>query len=497
MSKIFSQKFTASLALCVCASTVANDYTSHTTFVPRPLFHDVAAEKIALFNQTPLNQNCYGSLGAGFQAVVFASTSVNTAEIARFFLPFGKTQIVAGEDKSQAVDDNTVDVLAKYFGVKTSDIDANQTFQSTVQFKPKQNVQGLGLNYVQDFSKYGFKGIRLNIQTPILRVHNNLHAKESITNEGGGDVPAGYVGSMMEAFTGDTVFGDKHFRYGKIAPCGLTKWGLGDIEISIGSQNHELCVCQRGWWLGAVIPTGNKPKGEYLFEPIVGNNHHFGVIFGGYYHHQVWTNHDDKEIWVHFHSQTRHLFPNKQRRSFDLVDKQWSRYIWLFPSKTSSPTDVNPGINFLTLPVDVAPRSVLNINTAATYSCEGLLLEGGMNTFARQSEKVKLKCAYNGDAAIVGETDEEAPVSRSNATIRHFAGIDNDTKYTPFKESDINLASAAQPATLSYVFYASAGYQWLEIDYPSFISLGGSYEYSADNAGLERWMGWIKGGMAF
>lgn len=476
----------------------ANDHTSHTVFVPHPQYHDVAPEKIALFHQIPVE--CVDGLGAGFQVVPFASTSVNTAEIARYFLPFGKTQIVAGELHSEAVENGSVDVLAQYFGVKTSADESDQKFQSTLQFKPKQNVAGVGFSYVQDFTVRS-KTLRFSVHTPLLRVHNNLHAKETITNAGGADnnpqVPEGFVGTLMDAFTGKTIFGDQHFNCGKIAPCGLTKWGLGDIEVTIGTQNHELGECQRGWWIGAVIPTGNKPKGEYLFEPIVGNNHHLGVIFGGYYHHLMWTNHDDKEIWVHFHSQTRHLFDNKQRRAVDLVDKQWGRYLWLYPNKDAAAGAVQPGINHFTMEVDVNPRSVLNINTAVTYACEGLALEGGMNTFARQSEKISPKCPYNSTAAIAGDLEEFPVTSRNKATIRYFSGISDDATYTPVKEFDLNFASAAQPATLCYIFYGSIGYQWKDVDYPTFIMAGCSYEYSADNAGLERWVGWAKTGIAF
>jgi hypothetical protein len=87
--------------------------------------------------------------------------------------------------------------------------------------------------------------------------------------------------------------------------------------------------------------------------------------------------------------------------------------------------------------------------------------------------------------------------SRNKATIRYFDGIANDTAYTPIKECDLNFASATQPSTLCYIFYGSIGYQWKEIKHPVFIMGGASYEYSADNAGLERWVGWFKSGIAF
>jgi hypothetical protein len=527
----------AACALLATSPTHANYYTSHTFFSARQQFRDVMPEKISLFEDRMLARP-EGILGA-IQIVPFYSKSINSAELARFFMPFGKTQIIAGEFNSQAVQDNSVDVMANYFGVltrpvnqvfTTSGLDIEDlTFQSTVQFKPVQTVFGIGLSYQQQVTGDLTKGTFINISAPITRVHNDLGLCETVINPGGGDlgpaVPEGWAKNMTEALSGHTIFGDKRFKYGKVAPCGLSKWGLADIEVWFGYENRECSTCHRAWWVGIYIPTGNRPEGKYLFEPIVGNDKHFGVMFGGIYKHLIWTNNDDKELWMNFHSQTRYLFTNKQRRAMDLIDKQWSRYLWMFTNKDHAkvPENLQPGINFLTLDVNVSPRSALNLNSAIVYSTHGgFIAEAGLNSYARQSERVALECPFSETIGIAGmfqdrnfETTTQQP-TKSNATIRRFlcqqrilndvetpastppcCDTDAEPLFIPITEGDLDPTSAAHPATISFSFYGTLGYSWNNIEFPTFVTAGGSYEFSADNAGLERWLVWAKFGMSF
>ncbi len=526
----------AACAVCtlITAPLGANYYTSHTFFSARQEFRDVMPEKLSLYQDRMLARS-EGILGA-LQVVPFYSKSTNTAEMARFFMPFGKTQISAGEFGSQAVADGSVDVMANYFGVLSrppSEVFTDSglaiedlTFQSTVQFKPVQTVFGLGLSYYQQVTGDLTKGTFVALSAPIMRIQNDMGLSETILNKGGGqlgpDVAPGWAANMTEALSGHTVFGSKKFNYGKVSPCALSKWGLADIEVWFGYENRECPTCRRNWWAGIYIPTGNRPEGEYMFEPIVGNNKHFGALFGGTYKHLIWTNNDDKELWMNFNSQTRYLFTNKQRRSMDLIDKQWGRYLWVFSNKnhTHVPENLQPGINYLTFDVNVSPRSALNINNAMVYTCRGFRAEGGLNSYARQSELVALECPFNEEIGIAGMFQNRdfattAQPTKSNATISRYLyqqGILNDVtladnnnpcetdataQFIPITEGDLDPTSAAQPATISFAMYGTLGYAWDDIAIPTFVTLGGSYEFSADNAGLERWMVWGKFGMSF
>ena len=64
-------------------------------------------------------------------------------------------------------------------------------------------------------------------------------------------------------------------------------------------------------------------------------------------------------------------------------------------------------------------------------------------------------------------------------------------------ESDIDLLSATTPALISHTLYASVGGCFDERDYPLMVDGGFSYTFSQNNAVVNRWMIWLKGGVSF
>lgn len=512
--------------LPIASRMFANDAMSHTFFSIQPLFHAALPTKTSLFYERNLKRE--GGIKSALQMVPFYSQSLNEPGIAKFFLPFNKTSIVAGEFGSDAVKNNTVDIMANYFGVLTQPVDTvyagdmglqvtNLTFQSLIRFKPTQKVFALGLSYKQKISNMDndCRGWFVHISSPLMKVKNDLGYSESVINEGGGraglDVPEGYVGTVGDALRGDTVFGDKKFLYGKIGCGALSQWGLADIELGFG---YETIFCDHfhGMWAGGfVIPTGNRPKGEFIFEPIVGNNHHFGLIYYGEYNYELWQNPcGDKSIWFHTNAFSQYLFGNLQHRSFDLLDKQWSRYMWVYRTNVSpapvSPQYQTPGINVFTQQVHVWPRSSFNANNSFVYKeDDGFIAEAGYSTYYRQEEEVKLACPWPDNVYIVGidqQGDTNVFVTESNATMRRFLllfqGIDFDRDQTGapniirVTEDDLDLRSAAHPCTISHALWGSLGYQWDDLCIPTLVSGGGSYEFSSENLALHRWTIWAK-----
>lgn len=512
-------KISIALVLLIVASNVmANDSMSHTFFSIQPLFHAALPTKISLFYER--NQVRDNGIKSALQIVPFYSKSLNEPAITKFFFPFNKTSLVAGEFGSQAVKDNTVDLMANYFGVLTQPVDTvyagdmglqtnNLTFQSLIRIKPVQTVTGLGLTYKQKISNLcsNEKGWFVHISTPIMKVSNDVGYSESIINPGGGQVPEGYVGTIGDALRGKTVFGNSHFENAKISDCALTKWGLGDIEATVG---YETIYCERfhGMWAGGcVIPTGNKPQGEYIFEPIIGNNKHFGLILLGEYSYELWINPcGDKNIWFHTNGFSQYLFGNRQRRSFDLLDKQWSRYMWVYRTQTpyASPELQTPGINVFTQDVNVWPRSSFNASNSFVYTQnDGFIAEAGYSTYYRQEEEVKLACPWLDNVYIVGidQTNTNVFVTESNATMRRFLesqGIifdkqeNGDPNIIKVTEDDLDMRSAAHPCTISHALWGAMGYQWDHLCFPLLASGGGSYEFSTENLALHRWTIWAK-----
>ena len=188
-----------------------------------------------------------------------------------------------------------------------------------------------------------------------------------------------------------------------------------------------------------------------------------------------------------------------------------------------------PGINVFTQKMRVSPRFSFDFNTALVFGhgC-GFNAELGYNFFARQAEKVQLKTAFPTNLAIVG-FDADGDIDPT--LINRFSNIGDNGFGSPatvdvtcidpatttvvpvssnfpaqgqpgfvagstIRPQDLNLLSAAAPAVLTNLVYASVGYNWDDRCYPIFVGLGGSYEFTSNNAGLDRWLVWGKFGVS-
>lgn len=521
------------LLLFSCAAVKANNYVSQTFFSIRPAFVDGTPERISL-NYDRMWARDDGIL-SNLEIVPFGSQSTNGHELAQYFFPFNKCVLTAGEFGSEAVLDGTVDVMANYFGVLTRPVNEvytgdgglvtpNLTFQSNITINPKQTTYGVGLCYrqhVYQHQDHPNRDIWVQIAFPIMGVKNAINFCEQIVNPGGGDagvdVPNGFVGSIGDALRGFPVFGDKQFAFGKISDCPRTKAGVADIQLIAGFEDTSCHNFHRTWYGGVIIPTGNKPNGEYIFEPIVGNNGHWGLAIGGEFSYEWWESCDgDMCLWVYAYGYSYYLFENCQRRSIDLVDKQWSRYIWMYPTQLPNGSldnqlifDIVPGINILTQNVKVSPRSTAIANTSLLFNTPCWSLEAGYNSYYMQEEQVCLANPWQVGPAIAGidQDDTNMFVTKSNATMRHFLneqGINNDInittrefQYTPIQQTDLDLKSAAHPATIAHIAYGAVGYRWDCAKYPTLLGLGASYEWGSENTSLERWTIWGKWSISF
>ncbi len=83
-----------------------------------------------------------------------------------------------------------------------------------------------------------------------------------------------------------------------------------------------------GFEVRAAIPTGTLPTGEFLFEPVVGNGHHWELGAGFSGHILFWEDDDtDGTFGFYADANITHLFKNSQCRVFDLCNRTDSRYM--------------------------------------------------------------------------------------------------------------------------------------------------------------------------
>ena len=510
--------------------------TSQTFFSIRPVFTINSPEYLAH------NRDFYKAVpngwGGTIQATVLGGKSTHNDAIARFFLPFCGNTITVSEQKLPGTE-----ILANYLNIYTK----NGNFESLVEFRPKHSFVGVGINYQQRlYTRCTGNSFWLTVSGPILRVRNRIHLVETIKNDGGGPLNRPSVVPVIPSCPGtcpnpcnDTdctldpndalqpvanvidAFKQPGWCFGRIdndcrKDCHtITK--VGDVTIRVGYETVNREDAHLDSFVGIIVPGGNTPKGVNVFEPIVGHNHHWGFVLGSTFGLEIWCNPcGDMTLSAEFDFSISDFFSRTERRSFDLKYKPWSRYMQFYVNQAQAQLAADnimadpefaltlhtPGIDILTQDLKVKPGYYRTFNAAFIIDTRCYEFEVGYNFFARQAECIKLACPFPTGIALKA-------ISVGGGATAPFATISNDfgdnCTGTPvadyadnlITQADIDLDSAAHPATLTHTVYGSLAFQWDCGCNPMYFALGGSYEFSPDNVGLNRWMAWGKFGFAF
>lgn len=230
----------------------------------------------------------------------------------------------------------------------------------------------------------------------------------------------------------------------------LSKFGIADVNITFGWNallNHHSHV---GLGIQLTLPTGNRPQGKTVFEPIIGNGKH--VAFGGLFTARttMWETEDEKQkLFLSVDCNITHLFGAKQQRTFDLINKPNSRYMLAQKMKSpatqltggttagASPTTTKvPSAQFAHEFTPVANLTTFNTRVSIgvqtdtvfmmSYQHGDFVWDIGYNLWTRSCEKIKLQCnknntladgktwALKGDAQVYGYAGTTAP---SNTTL--------------------------------------------------------------------------------
>ncbi len=482
------------------------DDISKTFYSVRPLFQSTSPEKDAFFRDSFIRHDQDQKNKA--ELVFFGGETNNEKELAKYFLPWGKPSILIASDGAENAADRDVNAIHLNIGHE------DDVFESCVTFCPQQKVWGLGVRWRQWLSRTIevhrlFKGFWVETSFPIMRVENTMGFCENIINPGD-EVSPTRVANACEAFT------QSSWNYGKISPTCLQKTGIGDVELKLGWEAAHDDICHFESYIGAVVPTGNRPKGCYVFEPIVGNNHHWGFMGGSLFAAKCYVN-GDFSFSCLIEMNKRYLFEGDEIRTFDLVTKPWGRYMEVYANQEAAETAqtnvgsaVNgdrgsPGVNYFTKCVKVKPGYVTTVNSGYLVVYKALHAEFGYNFFARQKEEIRLTCnkgcncvwcceseGNSNSPALVSAT--EGGYTTKTRTIKdnfNGAGVDQvPDNYTAISICDFDVNSAQHPGVLSHTLYGSLGFSFDDWQYPLSFGLGGSYETGSNNANSDRWTTW-------
>lgn len=362
----------------------------------------------------------YGSVSGTFE---YTST-FQARHIAQYF--FGTDFLTF--TGSRVADRAPSDLLADYFGLPTD-------FKSTVLVTPQVQNALFDMNWYCGLDAW-CPGIYFRIHAPLVYTIWDLNLDECINLPGINNYPAGYMASELierdnmsksvtQSLAGNVAFGDYHaLRYGKVS-CAQHAFGLSEIQAAFGwnmvnNERYHFGLNVRG-----SIPTGTRPDGIFLFEPVIGNGHHWELGFGATGHAMTLYCDDEWAVGIYGDMNVTHLFFTRQRRSFDFLRHgSGSRYILLqtMDEVTDSGLMVNgmdaayqyagtifPAINQTTLECHVSIPIQVDLAVMLTWEHKHMNVEIGYNLWTRTGEKLQCRdCfpdkvfAFKGDAQIYG-----------------------------------------------------------------------------------------------
>ncbi len=341
----------------------------------------------------------------------------------------------------------------------------------------------------------------------------------------------------------EAAFAQDAWLYGKVNGCGQKITRLADIELRLGYQWMCGDCASTNWYLGVVIPTGNKGGATYLAPAVVGNGQHAGIMTGSTTEVML-SDEADYSAWYRVDACARYLFRNTQKRSFDLLGKEWSRYMMVWANEeaytaalalantmgASGPGVANrsytPGINVFTTDFYVKPQFQGRINQAVYFQAEHFRAELGWNIFARQTDCIQLACEWTAAPAfadssyiagvglnnnrtifndsqttaynVVDKLNRVTPVTTATTMVTIAGNNLAATNYDDFAITDaqINYQSMATPGVITNTPYLTLGYAFSGDLKPEF-SIGGSYEFTTSNRALNQWLLWGKFDLAF
>jgi hypothetical protein len=486
--------------------------TSKTFLWIRSPFQTARPEKETMWRDRALAKAC-GWSGA-FQAVPFGGQSTHAKRMAQYFMMCTKSELVVAENYAfgsggLTADPNLRDVNANQFNISTID----NAFASTIKFRPRHTFYGIGLDYKQYLHRKDSckKKCWAEISLPVLQVRNDLRLKEKVINQGTPlNAGADKVNAdMKEAFKGQKGFYNVQayvvtgsvWQYGKIDGA-KKESGVADVEVKIGYDFMCGDCFHSEAYAGVIIPTGNSPKAEFVFEPILGQNKHWGFMWGSNWGWLIWEQ-CDRFLHLEMANNTRYFFERTEWRSFDIKGKPWSRYMLIYNSEAdaASQTPTN-GINVFTQKLKVDPRYMHDLNIALVFNWGNCQIEAGYNFWAKVAEHVKLDKPWQEGPAFVNLYFEQ-PLPSSNKinraiTIKEnfFGSGQNYNENLIIKAQDLDLKSAASPAAITHTFYGTTGYRWDDWCYPVVVNVGGSYELSQVDSAPSRWTVWGKVGVS-
>lgn len=435
-------------------------HTSQTFMFTRPVYQNVAATSYALHN-IPTH-------GASIQALSLYQKSQKYEPVAAYFLLNNKQKIrVAGDNHPSA---SKRDVRAEW-------LELPDDFHSIVSINPEQEQIGGYIQYnhaLEPLFKYSFfSHWWLHAAIPILTVRNKLKIEEkNIQNPG--EQPR----TVREALTRTQL------NFARMDAIERSENGIPEIRLGVGRtfvDDGEFLLLVYST-LG--IPTTSDFSARTIFYPAFGSNGHADFTTGIAAALPLQPCSASYLLQLFFTIENHYYLERTQSRTFDLKNKQWSRYLLLRKEGQKHPI---PAVNVLTRRVNVEPFNVADLSSGLKFQKECLAFEAAYNLWVHDDERIKL-CHSSTSKSTLDAFGIAGTGVRSASTSSIDQRIDDpDGQFITLSLNDIDLTSAASQGGHTHKAHAAFYYtQAFNHATTLTLGLGGYCEKPNTNNALEN-----------
>ena len=464
-------------------SSASENYCSYTSnncenrnyrpgFILRPFTTDQTLENaVFMYDVYHNNEGRKDDSKIDFQASYFHRSSRSKSTGAGLYL--GKNTITVKED-------GTGDINSLWLGLAN-----DGDFSDTLKYNPTYKVDGAYFGARFDLDDM-MCGLWFTTTAAFLRLKNKMQ------------LCGGLVDS--EICDGINTRDALGYNLGLDASANNGQMFIDEVQFKLGydyfiGKNQD---SHMGFYLIGTAPTRRSqtdvtPDGESAYAHLISGRGSFGAGLTGDW--TMWSCNDHSLNWL-ADLKYRYIFRGNERRSFNLKNGPLSGAV-LQGVSVDAPQSSFSLADALYLPVQVKPRSSLDLWTAFHYQYASYGIELGYDFFYIQKEKVALKTNLEKGLGILDING--LTTSASKAVISGLIDANaSDVAFTELTNDNLDAASVITKRAMSHKFYLALSSRHEMCCSPVDLSVGGEYEYASKSQPmLSQWGLFIKGSMNF